>query len=103
MYWFLIRAVSLLFRVFSAMILIYCILSWFAQPGSAVYTIYRRLEELVEPFIFPSMPRTTAALNSHALFCLPHRCDWAKCPFGCAAMKLSYSASVFSLINSIIV
>lgn len=53
MYWFLIRAVSLLFRVFSAMILIYCILSWFAQPGSMVYTIYRRLEELVEPFIFP--------------------------------------------------
>lgn len=53
MYWFLVRAVSLLFRVFSAMILIYCIMSWFVRPGERAYTVYCRLAELVEPLIAP--------------------------------------------------
>jgi len=61
MYWFLIRAVNLLFRVFSVMILIYCVLSWFVRPGQAGYSVYCRLEELVEPLIAP-FRRLTAGI-----------------------------------------
>lgn len=61
MYWFLIRAVSLLFRVISAMILIYCVMSWFVRPGQTGYTLYCRLAELIEPVISP-FRRLTAGI-----------------------------------------
>ena len=53
MYLFLVRAVNLLFRVLSSMILVYCIMSWFVRPGSPLYRIYCFLDELVEPLIYP--------------------------------------------------
>ncbi len=53
MYWFLWRAINLLFQVFSALILVYCLLSWFARPGSSVFRLYCGLGDVVEPLIRP--------------------------------------------------
>lgn len=53
MYLFLMRAINLLFRVFSAMILVYCVMSWFVRPGTPLYRAYCFLAELVEPLIYP--------------------------------------------------
>ncbi|MBQ8589098.1 MAG: YggT family protein [Firmicutes bacterium] len=64
MYLFLMRAVNLLFRVLSAMILVYCVLSWFVRPGSALYRVYCFLDELVEPLIYPFRKLTSGVAYS---------------------------------------
>ena len=53
MYSFLVMAVNLLFRVFSTMIVVYCLMSWFVRPYTALYRVYLFLAELVEPLVYP--------------------------------------------------
>ena len=53
MYSYLIMVVNLLFRVFSTLILVYCLMSWFVRPYTALYRAYLFLAELVEPLIYP--------------------------------------------------
>ncbi|MDO4384298.1 MAG: YggT family protein [Eubacteriales bacterium] len=50
----LIRAINWFAEILITMLLIQCILSWFAQnPASPLYNIYRFLTQLTDPFVAP--------------------------------------------------
>ena len=42
------------FRIYELAVLVYCILSWFARPGSRVYDIYVKLGYYLEPTFRPA-------------------------------------------------
>lgn len=49
----LITAINLFFQVVTTLIVIYCLLSWFAMSGGGLSRAYMRLGDLLEPLIAP--------------------------------------------------